>query len=249
MTNDIVIEFDTGPFDEEELKATIAKKFMEKWKTSHDYFKVRPVEFSSNEMDKKVLMHSEFMPICYYATFLMEKMLEFNFTAIRDDVRQEILEWDGNGGLCLYVSILVYCLMIDRKIVAPERLKLVQGYYIHPTYGILSIFDNMKIQSGLHAFLLLDEKIVIDLTINQEACVFDFKGYDFILGELPEEMRLAGWCEGKNLVKEYAREIARGKGLYYFDWLENHFVYALDVTINDFKGREIEVGRGRQEWH
>jgi hypothetical protein len=96
----------------------------------------------------------------------------------------------------------------------------------------------MKIQSGLHAFITVDN-CVVDLSIKQEACVFNFEnGNEFILGEIPKEMTLGGWIEGKSIAKKYAREIAKSSGMNYLDWIEKHMLYAYNVSLQELKQSE-----------
>lgn len=205
------------------------------WHTSHDYRITEPVYFESKKISNKIMLDAQFMAIAIYISFLTDKMLEFDFTAIEQFTGTEILEWDKKGGLCIYLSVLHYCLLLETRIVKEEDLKFIQGFYSHPSHGIMSIFANCITQSGLHAFITV-ENAIVDFSIKQEACVFNFEdGNEFIMGRIPYEMMLGGWIEGKQIAKKYAREIAKVSGINYFEWIDKHMIYAYEIGLKELR--------------
>jgi hypothetical protein len=225
----------SNDLSDESIANFVAKTYSERWYSSFPYLENDPVYFESKNIEEKILNNAQFVAFCLYLSFLTEKMLNYKWNEIEEWPRNEIKEWDKKGGLCIYLSVLHYCLLMESRIIPEKRLGLVQGFYSHPTHGIMSIFDNMKIQSGLHAFITVNN-CVVDFSIKQEACVFNFKnGNEFIMGDIPEDMTLGGWIEGKVLAKKYAREIARSSGMNYLDWIEKHMIYAYDVSLQELR--------------
>jgi hypothetical protein len=222
----------TNSISPDKIGDYVAGVYMEKWKTSYDYKKTVPIHFENKLIDTKVINHPEFLSAALYVEFLITNMLNFEFKNIEEWARKEIREWDKRGGLCLYVSVVQWCLLYESTIIPEEKLKYIQGFYSHPSHGVLSIFENTATQSGLHAFLTIDDAVV-DFSIKQEECCFNFEEGAFILGKIPKNMNLSGWPEGKNVVKQYAREMAKFSGLTYYEWIEKHRSYAFKIAMEE----------------
>lgn len=229
----------TSDLSDEELIDFAAGIFKSKWKTSYDYQNTDPIRFKSLPIDKKILNHTDFMSAAVYISELTQKALSYRWNEIEGLAGKELKAWDANGGLCIYLSILHFCLLLESKAVKEDELCLVQGFYRHPTHGILSIFSNLETQCGVHSFISV-QGAVVDLSIQQEESTFEFGERNFIIGDIPDEMELVGWTEGKHLVKQYAREIARSSGLNYFEWIERHQLNAYNLAR---KTLEEEIDR------
>jgi hypothetical protein len=211
----------TRDLPDEELAEFAAGIFKSKWKTSYDYQSRDPISFKSLPIDEKILKHTDFMSSAVYISDLTEKALKYRWNEMKGLAGKELKAWDANGGLCIYLSILHFCLLLESKAVKEDELCMVQGFYRHPTHGILSLIANLATQCGVHAFISV-QGAVVDFSIQQEASTFEFGENEFIIGDIPDEMEMVGWTEGKHLVKQYAREIARSSGLNYFEWIEQH---------------------------
>lgn len=232
----------TDDCSEETLIKFVSKIFKEKWNTSFDYQTIEPIHFETNDLPIKIMADEKFMAYCLYISELIDKMLDFDFQSIKPEwIRKEIMSWDQKGGLCIYLAVLHYCLIYQTGILDESRLKFIQGFYNHPTTEQISMlfFGDKSNQSGLHAFLAIDN-CVVDFAIKQEACVFDFGDHQFILGQIPSMMKLGGWQEDLSIVKKYAREIAKSSDMTYIEWIKKHMLVAYDSAIGKLEEeREI----------
>ena len=225
---------------EEELSVFVSKIYMDKWKTSHDYQTNKPVNFKSKEIDPKILCNPQFIAFSFYVNHLIEKAIAYRFNELGEMVGKEFKEWDSRGGLCIYTSILHYCLLLESKVIPEKDIQLIQGFYSHPTHGILSLISNLQNQAGLHAFITVGGSVV-DFSINQESNTFDFPDGPFIIGDIPDEMNLGGWIEGKDVAKKYAREIARSHGLNYYEWIDKHIKNAFKIAVEEIREKSMEL--------
>jgi len=232
----------TSDLSDEELVDFAAGIFKSNWKTSYDYQKTDPIIFQSLPIDGKILKHTDFMSSAVYISELTQKALSYRWNEIEGLAGKELKAWDAKGGLCIYLSILHFCLLLESKAVREDELCMVQGFYRHPTHGILSIFSNLAIQSGVHAFISV-QGAVVDFSIQQEASTFDFGEKEFIIGDIPDEMEMVGWTEGKHLVKQYAREIARSSGLNYFEWIEQHKINSYKLASKELNKELVRLKR------
>jgi len=232
LKDDIFVTDDMG---KETLIKFTAGVFRERWECSYDYLLVDPIWCESKSLNHSILVNADFMSAAFYMSFLADRAINYRMNDISDWARKEITTWDKSGGLCIYMSIVHYCLLWESG-VKEERLKYVQGFYTHPSHGIMSLFTNTIQQSGVHAFITVDDSVV-DFSINQEACVFNFMDGDFIIGQIPETMELGGWAEDLSIVKKYARKIARSSGMTYYQWIRKHKLYAYETTLKSIQDR------------
>lgn len=230
----------TRGLKDEELAEFAAEIFKSKWKTSYDYQSTDPIKFQSLPIDEKILKHTDFMSAAIYISELTQKALSYRWNEIEGLARKELKAWDANGGLCIYLSILHFCLLLESKAVKEDELCLVQGFYRHPTHGILSIFTNLEMQCGVHSFISV-QGAVVDFSIQQEESTFEFGERNFVIGDIPDEMEMVGWTEGKYLVKQYAREIARSSGLNYFEWIEQHQVNSYKLARKELNKELVKL--------
>ena len=223
--------------DEQMLEFTIST-FEKKWRMSHDYRSAAPTVFESNPLDFAIKSNTEFMSFVCYLAFLTDSMVTGKHSAMDMWARREIVEWDQRGGLCIYASVLLWCLIRENSIVADSELKYIQGLYNHPTnHSVMMMFDDITTNTGLHAFITV-KGAVVDFSIYQEACVFDLGDYPFIIGEIPDGMILSGWVESEGVIKEYAREIAEFSGMTYHEWIAKHNKYAYETLLAELGKNE-----------
>jgi len=209
------------------------------WKVSRKYIVDEVKPYKSKPINNSKIK-SQFATIYLYLEFITNHYAEYKFDGIPELAQKELYTWDNKGGFCIYSSILSFCLLYEDGIFNNDDLKLVQGFYKHPTQGILQLLNCTGQQVGIHAFITADGA-VIDFGICQEKCVFDFDGY--ILGDIPEGMELYGWEEDFQIVKAYAREIARESGMTYRNWIERHKYDSLLVAkeaLKNYKRKLVE---------
>ena len=223
--------------DEQMLELTIST-FENKWRMSHDYRRAAPTVFESFPLDFEIKSNTEFMSFVCYLAFLNESMVTGKHSAMDEWLRKEVVEWDRRGGLCIYTSVLLWCLIRENNIVADSELKYIQGLYNHPTnHSVMATIDNITNHTGLHAFITL-KGAVVDFSIIQEGYVFNLGDYPFIIGEIPSEMILNGWTESEDIVKQYAREIAGFSGMTYHEWIAKHNKYAYETLLTELSKNE-----------
>jgi hypothetical protein len=215
----------------EEIATHTAGFFEADWKTSKKYI-VDDLQTYQSKAIKQSRFNSQFATTFIYVSEITSNFGDNKFDGIPKLALNELLRWDGKGGFCIYSAVLSYCLLYENGAFNKDELKLVQGFYKHPTEGILQLFNFNNQQVGLHAFITADGSVV-DFAICQERCVFNFDGS--ILGELPDGMELYGWEEDFSIVKEYAREIARESGLTYRQWINGHSWDSLIVAKDEIK--------------
>ncbi|WBL16859.1 hypothetical protein [Sutcliffiella sp. NC1] len=100
--------------------------------------------------------------------FCLSYVNKLSFTAMYGDSDlqdkfdlTEINEWNDNGGLCIYTSVLLYCLLSITD--SRGKVEYVQGFFhFDGIYNMMFSEGTM----GLHAFLVMD-KYVIDVFIQQ----------------------------------------------------------------------------------
>ena len=83
---------------------------------------------------------------------------------------------------------------------------------------------------------------ILDFTIKTtQSCTFDFPktGLPFLCGEAPDRIKLYGFEEGKETVRQYAREMAQEVGMTYYDWIGRHKKDAWEIMNQALgKGRD-----------
>lgn len=211
----------------EEIAGHTADFFMSDWKTSYNYNQLKPIISKSKEIDQEWLKKSAFLKSTLYVQSLAAANETWRLDEIDETTRKELKTWDGRGGFCIYTSVLLWCLLYESGLFEDDQLKLVQGFYKHPTQGFLTqlIAKPPPLQIGLHSWVHADGR-VLDFSIIQERSCFDFNGEAYIMGNIPKGMELVGWEEGKVTVKKYAREIAKESGFNYYDWVMYHKLQA-----------------------
>lgn len=220
----------------EEISEHTAGFFELDWKISKKYIFDDLQTYQSKSLNYKLRRNPQFATICLYMAFITNQYGNYKFDEIPKLAFNELSAWDGKGGFCIYSSVLSFCLLYENGIFNVDELRLVQGYYKHPTQGLLSVLTESKWQVGLHSFITAQGS-VIDFGICQEMCVFDFDGY--ILGDIPDGMEMYGWEEDITIVKAYAREIARESGMTYREWINRHNMDSLLVAREEIKNYKL----------
>lgn len=214
---------DLGPTPtKEKIEMHTARRYKDKWITSYDYETTESKEYKSKEIPEIKTQNKDFIMCSLYAQDLAEKMTYWKFEEMDEIGRAEITRWEKDGGYCIYLSVLYLSLLYETGVFSFDEMKLVQGYYRHPMHGMLANFiEQPPEQIGLHTWMHAGGA-VIDFSIIQEECCFDFPGDPYIMGEIPEKMQLIGWEEGKDTIKKYARQIAKESNMTYYEWINYH---------------------------
>lgn len=215
----------------------VKSMYKEKFITSFDYDDLEMERFSGAKLNESLTSNIDFISNLSYIGFLFEIIREWSFveTDLPKPIANELLEWEQDGGQCIYLSFLLYALLRHDGI-SDSNITYCQGMYWHkcrddnPLGKLLG--EN---QSGLHAWLEVKGAIV-DISIGQEEQFFDFKGPAMVLGELPSGLDFYGFRELKSTPKEYARKAARKMGTTYVDWVQAHKREALKRYLDHLEG-------------
>jgi hypothetical protein len=219
--------------DEYQMSKLTYEMIKKNWITSYDYREVCPIVFVSREIPKEFINSTMVSKNISYVFALFESIMQKNTLSSDEFLQKEINTWDSKGGLCVYLSVLLYCLLIDDKVCTKEKLKLTQGYYRHTVEE--NTFQSLiygKFTQGFHVWLNYDG-FVIDSSIGQEVeNGFNFKGFPYIIGKIPEGLELVGHNENWNTVKTYLHRISKESNMKPREWIVNHQIKALEYSIN-----------------
>lgn len=225
--------------DNQEALDWIITEFEQNWIVGLDYREENPISFKGKELSEDIKRDAFFQKNIFYIRKL------YSFISYEEDgeelpifAKKEITRWEHNGGQCIYLSALLYSLLLHDKVADAASMCLCQGYYNH-----MCREDNLlgmmmgKEHRGLHAWLELNEA-VIDISIRQEENFFDFKGRPIILGEVPEGLSLIGYKETHKTAKDYGRTIAREGGTVYLEWIKDHSLAASRLFLDFMKRKK-----------
>lgn len=218
-----------------------SKSFMEKWKTSFDYTKVKPKEFKSLPINNDILSNTHFHAYIMYIMTLFDTILTGDTFGIESWIIKEREEWEIKGGSCIYFSVLLYALLLDEGLGCKDCMKLVQGFFKHDIREDYPSFYPWNGQhSGLHAWIAL-EGAVIDIAINQQHPFFDFKNMPCVIGNIPDGLLYMGYEENINTVAYYLEEILKFSKKPLDLWILDHKINALNVMTKYIKSFQEEL--------
>lgn len=215
----------------------VKSMYKEKFITSFDYESKEMERFYGVKPNESLLKNIDFISNLSYIGFLFEIIGEWSFakTDLPKPLANELLEWEQDGGQCIYLSFLLYALLRHDGI-SDSNITYCQGMYWHKCREdnpMAKVFGENH--SGLHAWLEVKGAIV-DISIGQEEEFFDFRGPAIVLGELPSGLDYYGFREAKSTPKEYARKAARKMGKTYVEWVSTHKREALKRYIDHLEG-------------
>lgn len=220
----------------EDILPFIIKNWEEKWITGYDYKRATPEVFNGAAFPFDPLDRAELIRCFLYVEKIFAESYEGDPHTLPELARQEVARSERAGGLCIYLSVLLHCLLMESKIAGPEEIRLVQGYHSHELRKDFP-FEWGKWHSGLHSWLVWGD-IVLDVSIRQEEQFFDFKGRPYILGKVPDGLDLVGFREPKKTPMKYARRYAKESGLQLDAWIRQHVMASCDVALDRI--REME---------
>lgn len=174
---------------------------------------------------KKDALHMPFTlsPLLSYI-FELEQPLYFKETTLPKHLEEEVSYWEKEHGYCVYISILFYTLMEKLE---PKKVKSIayyQGFSDIETSNPMARMIFGARQVGFHSWLTYDNK-VLDLTAHQyvHSVKFDFDNpYNFLMGNLPEGFRLAGFKETAQTINQYQEMFANQAQLSVEEWIQRH---------------------------
>ncbi|MNV53182.1 hypothetical protein D3C71_1453110 [compost metagenome] len=236
---------DIHSYDNVEEAFPIVKDLFEnKWHTSFEYNYKDMIRFTGSDLPEDISSNSLFGAYVYYIMTLYDIVA---YRSPRDilpmDIVAEAIEWDSNGGQCIYLASLLYALFLEDKIVKEDQMVFCQGMYMHMCredfpMGFLLGGEH----SGLHAWIEV-KGAVVDISIRQEEDFFDFKDEPYIMGKVPDGLTMMGYKETKDVAKRYCRDAAKKANTYYLEWLNKHRIAAHENFLK-YLENELRSAKG-----
>ncbi|KFK76569.1 hypothetical protein DJ87_5247 [Bacillus cereus] len=207
----------------------ISAVFKKEWITSYDYTKQNILHYQSKKVPGQLFTNQTIKPILYltkltHAALYEDHNLVSSFLTKEDVAWKETLKYNEKGGLCIYASVLLYCLLLKTNEVSKNKLSFMQGFYhheFHKNHFLNNIYQNGAF--GLHSYILFDGYL-IDTTIHQIAFNYypgEHTEFSFI-GETTAGINLYGFKETNKIVHKYAKKIARESNMTIEEWIEYH---------------------------
>ncbi|WCK57388.1 hypothetical protein PP175_25310 (plasmid) [Aneurinibacillus sp. Ricciae_BoGa-3] len=182
--------------------------------------------FKGDQIPLVVLTHPEFIKIILYISQLYCAVLngykQDYPTNISKAIREEGSYYEQEGKLCVYLSVLTYCLLLHHNVTTDKSMRYVQGYYWHKTEShdpLVYLMGNEH--AGTHAWICVD-KAVIDMSIRQQELFFDFESKPYILGKVPDKLWLKGFSEPKKTINKYVDQFSKRLNCSSEEWVEQH---------------------------
>lgn len=215
---------------ENDIIREIDKLVKRKWVQSKTYTPDDFVVFSSKEIAPAILESPLFIKNVLYVDNLYRTLSKVQYYDISKRIEDEISQWDDDGGLCIYLSVVMYWLFFFDKLCKKENMNLVQGFVRYPPSPFAKMFNpSDTLLTSFHSWLSVND-CVIDLSIRQEAGFFDFKNSSpIILGKLPEDLIMKGIKEPENTVLVYTAKILNKYNMDFTDWLKEHVTESYNV--------------------
>lgn len=206
------------------------RTFRERWKTTYDYVPSKDLlQYKEKEPDQ--LNESN-----EHLSFFLTYVTKISFYAMYDKESykggldmKEAEDWNDRGGLCIYASVLLYCLLTATG-TDIRKLKYIQGYY-HYDFPHDSLEKTLFSEGvyGLHTFLELDG-CIIDTTIQQLQDYYQNKSDFYIVGKFLKGLNYFGFEEQRQIIIEYASEISQKRKMTVDEWIYFHIKEANNLS-------------------
>lgn len=212
----------TSPLSYEDKIKHVQQVVSAKWIQSYIYDKEDAVQFqttSAPSTEKEELFRIYF----YYMSLLFEELFDNQAKFVTSStIRKELTHWNEEGGLCIYLSVLLYGLLEQDDVFDTDDLKLVQGYNAYRSNNpfVQALFNNPELLN-FHVWLAFNGS-VIDISVAQERESYQFGDTQFILGEIPVGFEMVGFIENKETVNKYMEKFSSRMNMSVNEWLFFH---------------------------
>lgn len=214
-------------------RTTVEKK----WIYSYPYTASSAIEFKSMPFPSILNNNPMFqIHIAYLMTMFYSVLFNKNILG-NSQVEKEIRYWDSEGGLCIYMSVVLHTLLLEDKICNKNDLRLIQGYN-----NYISTNPIMKLFGGNHETNILNfhswlsyKNHVLDLSIKQEGDFLDIGQKEFIMGDIPSGLAYVGWKESHQTVQNYMKKFAEHLNLEVNDWITMHRLTSVETALQYLK--------------
>jgi len=182
--------------------------------------------YKGKDLEASIKKNPEFMKTVMYIAELFESS-EWNNRAVKlptfhEKIRKELVKWEENGELCLYLSVACYALLEKSQVFNDREMKLIQGYFLHKPDTDNALARMMgDTHVGIHAWISIKGS-VLDLSIGQERDFFNFNEVAVVMGKVPEGMTFKGYQEPKKVLQKHIQKYAKFAELSEEEWRQLH---------------------------
>jgi len=221
-----------GSIPIEQVIEFTAKGFKENHITTYEYTEKNIISFTSRDINVKMTENMNFARIVNYISVLFDYLVTGEKRNIDEDVLNEVDEWEIKGANCIYLSILLYLMLVTEELVCNDCMKFYQGFYRHDIRKDYPSFYPWAGQhNGLHSWITIQGSI-IDIAIRQQERFFDFEGCPYVLGKFPEGLIYMGWEESKDTVFQYFINIVKSSKKGVKQWIAMHYKNSMRTFID-----------------
>jgi hypothetical protein len=201
-----------------DVEAEKTKKDFEEhgWPTGFKYSSQNCVIMESQKFNGSIKHKEDFYKHCSYAEFLYWlNPIDSKLWDLFPEVKKEKLRWIHDG-ICSYVSIVLYHLLLKDKVCTRGMIKYLQGYMVH------NMGQENQVHRICHAWLNINGSMV-DFTIPQ----IDYYGFklkkSFIMGDIPDGLGVIGFVENEETIKKVTRKFAKEARMSIEEWINFHY--------------------------
>lgn len=204
----------------------------ENWISSYPYSSSRSIEFSSKPLPEDFLNDDSFRVHSLYMNSLYQS-LSREISDIDDkNIIEEVTYWNDKGGLCIYLSVLLYSLLMDMKLCNRNNLRFIQGYsQYQPTNPIFSLISDNTTITNFHSWISYKDS-VLDFSVGQEKSMLDIGNTEYILGNIPKAILMIGFKESHETVGSYIHKFSSRINLSEKEWLSSHRLNSYKTALN-----------------
>lgn len=227
----------------EEIIAKINDIVKDNWISSYNYSIHNAIEFKSQMIPNQTYEDTHFKISCLYVNLLFNSLLQDIDLFEDKTILKEVSDWDENGGLCIYLSVVLYTLLIEFKVCNRNNLRLIQGFTKYtPTHPIFTLISNSATMINFHSWLSYKGS-VLDFSIGQEEKNINVLKESFIIGKITEEIEYKGFKENHKTVEKYIEMYARRLNMSSSEWKLNHMQNCLKSGLKSLELLQDKINK------
>lgn len=183
------------------------------WTTGFDYKADNCFMVEDKPFPLEILRNEKFRKTLRYAKRLY--WMDDQFKSLSNQVVEEHERWIRNG-ICSYVSIVLYHLLLKAQLCNRGTLEYVQGYTLHNDERINKVYHTT------HAWLIVKNS-PLDLTIYQlRNHGYTFGKEIFTVGKPPDNVLMVGYVETEKTIQYLTKKFAKAANMGSNDWIDFH---------------------------
>ncbi|PLS19424.1 hypothetical protein CVD28_03135 [Bacillus sp. M6-12] len=218
----------------EEQVSHVIKTVKDRWLHSYPYSTENAIEFVSKHPEK--LLNKEMFRVhALYLNMLFRSLTKKDSLIKNEEVLNEVAHWDNKGGLCIYLSVLMYSLLLEDKVANRNELRYIQGFTTYqsqnPFWKLVSSDTTML---NFHAWLSYKDS-VLDFSIGQERENIQLGEKDYLVGDIPEGMKMVGFKENHKTVQKYVKMFADYRKMNEKEWVLEHKLQGLTCMVDSLE--------------